>query len=58
LEFIKAMIRFEIDRALYGVSEARRHLIEVDPQSRVALTMFGEAQKLSDLARASSKAAH
>jgi carboxyl-terminal processing protease len=58
LDFIKAMIRFEIDRALYGVSEARRHLIEVDPQSRVALTMFGEAQKLSDLARASSKAAH
>jgi len=57
-EFIKAMIRFEIDRALFGVAEARRHLIEVDPQARVALTMFGEAQKLSDLSRASSKAAH
>ena len=57
-DFIKAMIRFEIDRALYGVSEARRHLIEVDPQARVALTMFGEAQKLSELSRASSKAAH
>ena len=58
LEFIKAMIRFEIDRALFGVAEARRHLIEVDPQARVALTMFGEAQKLADLSRASSKAAH
>jgi carboxyl-terminal processing protease len=57
-DFIKAMIRFEIDRALFGVAEARRHLIEVDPQARVALTMFGEAQKLSDLSRASSKAAH
>ena len=57
-EFIKAMIRFEIDRALFGVAEARRHLIEVDPQARVALTMFGEAQKLADQARASSKAAH
>jgi hypothetical protein len=58
VEFIKAMIRFEIDRALFGVAEARRHLIEVDPQARVALMMFGEAQKLSDLSRASSKAAH
>jgi carboxyl-terminal processing protease len=56
-DFIKAMIRFEIDRALYGVADARRHLIEVDPQARVALTMFGEAQKLSDLSRASSRAA-
>jgi hypothetical protein len=52
------MIRFEIDRALFGVAEARRHLIEVDPQARVALTMFGEAQRLSDLSRAPSKAAH
>jgi len=57
-EFIRAMMRFEIDRALFGTSEARRHLIEVDPQARVALTMFGEAQKLSDLARTPSKAAH
>src|SRR5215471_2381624 len=58
LDFIKAMIRYEIDRALFGVAEARRHLIEVDPQARVALTTFGEAQKLSDLARTPSKAAH
>ena len=57
LEFIKAMIRFEIDRALYGVADARRHLIEVDPQARVALTMFGEAQKLSELSRGAPKAA-
>jgi carboxyl-terminal processing protease len=58
LDFIKAMIRFEIDRALFGVAEARRHLVEVDPQARVALTMFGEAQRLSDLSRAPAKAAH
>jgi carboxyl-terminal processing protease len=57
-EFIKAMMRFEIDRALFGVADARRHLIEVDPQARVAITMFGEAQKLSDLSRTPSKAAH
>ena len=27
LEFIKAMIRFEIDNALFGIADARRHLI-------------------------------
>ena len=50
-DFIKAMMRFEIDRALFGVAEARRHLVEVDPQARVALTMFGEAQKLTELSK-------
>src|SRR5215472_9027191 len=49
LDFIKAMIRYEIDRALFGVGEARRHLVEVDPQARVALTTFAEATRLSDL---------
>ena len=48
-EFIKAMIRFEIDEAVFGIADARRHLIEVDPQAQVALTMFGEAQKLTEL---------
>ena len=58
LDFIKAMMRYEIDRALFGVGEARRHLIEVDPQARVALTTFSEAARLSDLSRVASKAAH
>jgi len=58
LDFIKAMIRYEIDRALFGVGEARRHLIEADPQARIALTMFGEAQRLSELSKAPAKAAH
>jgi len=57
-DFIRAMIRYEIDRALFGVSEARRHLIDVDPQARVALTTFGEAQRLSGLSKVASKAAH
>src|SRR5215813_11220150 len=56
-ELLKAD-RVKIDRALFGVADARRHLVEVDPQARVALTMFGEAQKLSDPARTPSKAAH
>jgi carboxyl-terminal processing protease len=57
-DFIRAMIRFEIDRALFGVGEARRHLIEVDPQAKVALTTFGEAVRLSELAKSPAKAAH
>jgi hypothetical protein len=56
-EFIKAMIRLEIDTPLFGVAEARRHLIAVDPQAQAALGMFGEAQKLTDLARAAAKKA-
>jgi carboxyl-terminal processing protease len=54
LEFIKAMIRFRIDEAVFGMADARRHLIGVDPQAQVALTMFGEAQKLLDLRRGAS----
>jgi carboxyl-terminal processing protease len=50
-EFIKAMIRFEIDNAVFGIAEARRHLIGVDPQAQAALAMFGEAQKLVELSR-------
>jgi carboxyl-terminal processing protease len=53
--FIRAMIRFEIDKALFGIADARRHLIGVDPQAQVALTEFGEAQKLTELSRASTK---
>ncbi len=57
-DYVKAMIRYEIDRALFGVGVAKQHLIEVDPQAKVALSMFGEAQKLSQLSKTSSKAAH
>ena len=54
LEFIKAMIRFEIDNALFGVADAWRHLIMVDPQAQMALSQFGEAQKLLELNKAGS----
>ena len=57
LEFIKAMIRFDIDLALFGVSTARRHLIEADPQARLALQLFGEAEHLTELARSRGKQA-
>lgn len=51
LEYIKAMIRFEIDNAVFGIADARRHLISVDPQAQAALQMFGEAQKLTELSK-------
>ena len=59
VEFIKAMVRFEIDNAVFGIADARRHLISVDPQAQAALTMFGEAQKLTELSKAAkTKANH
>jgi carboxyl-terminal processing protease len=54
LPFIKAMIRFRIDEVLFGVSTARRHLLEVDPQAQLALTKFGEAEKLVALGKAAA----
>jgi carboxyl-terminal processing protease len=51
IDFIKAMLRFEIDNAVFGIADARRHLISVDPQAQAALAMFGEAQKLVELSR-------
>jgi carboxyl-terminal processing protease len=51
LGFIKAMIRYRIDEAVFGVSEARRHIVSVDPQAQLALTTFGEAEKLGGLTR-------
>jgi len=59
VDFIKAMIRFRIDEAVFGIAEARRHLLAVDPQAQVALTMFGEAQKLTELSKGTkTKADH
>jgi carboxyl-terminal processing protease len=49
LDFIRAMIRFRIDEAVFGIAEARRHLVMVDPQAQLAMQMFGEAQKLLEL---------
>jgi carboxyl-terminal processing protease len=56
IEFIHAIIRFRIDEVVFGIAEARRHLIAVDPQAQAALKQFGEAQKLTELSRASTKA--
>jgi carboxyl-terminal processing protease len=51
LEFIKAMIHYNIAEALFGVSEAQKSLIAKDPQAQYALAQFGEAVKLTELAK-------
>jgi hypothetical protein len=50
-EFVRAMIHFEIDVALFGIAEAQKNLLAKDPQAQFALTQFGDAVKLTELAR-------
>ena len=47
-EFIRAMIHFEIDVALFSVEEARRNLFHADPQAQRGLALFGDAERLLD----------
>jgi len=57
LDFIRAMTRFRIDEVLFGIADARRHLIATDPQAQAALATFGEAQKLTELSKGARKIA-
>jgi len=49
--FVRAMIRYQIDFALFGVDEARRNLLAQDPQAQVALGLFSEAERLTQSAQ-------
>lgn len=44
--YIKAMIHYEADVDLFGVEEARRQLMKVDPQWQFARGYFDEARQL------------
>jgi carboxyl-terminal processing protease len=46
LEFIRAMIRYEVDIQLFDAATARRHLLDKDPQAQYALGLFGEAESM------------
>ena len=48
--FIRTMIHYEIDSALFSMEEARRNLIAKDPQAQFALAQFVEAEHLLELA--------
>jgi carboxyl-terminal processing protease len=49
--FIRAMMHYDIDLALFGVEEARRNLINVDPQAQAALAQFPAAIRMTEMAR-------
>jgi hypothetical protein len=51
-QFIRAMIHYDVDLALFGVEEARRNLIAKDPQAQFGLQQFPDAVKLTEMARA------
>jgi carboxyl-terminal processing protease len=46
--FIRAMVRFEIDLDLFGVERAWQNLVKLDPQLQSAVGFFPEAQTLLD----------
>jgi len=50
-EFLRAMVRYEIELDLFGVAQARRNLSQHDPQLQFALQQFPEAEKLAALSR-------
>jgi carboxyl-terminal processing protease len=56
VEFIKAMIHFEIDVALFGVAEGQKNLIAKDPQAQFALAQFADAVKLTELSKVRTNA--
>jgi carboxyl-terminal processing protease len=51
LAFIKAMIRYRITEVLFGIAEARKGLLAADPQAQLALSLFGEAEKLAGVGK-------
>lgn len=59
-EFIRAMIHYEVDMALFGLSEARRNLLASDPQAQFAMRLFPEAERLLQMrkSKASKTASH
>jgi carboxyl-terminal processing protease len=50
-EFLRAMIRYEIDLDLFGVAQARKNLATKDPQLQFALGLFTEAERLTQLTK-------
>ena len=56
-QFIRAMIRFEIDLDLFGAEAARRNLARQDPQLQHAITLFPEAEALMRLGDSAVKRA-
>ena len=56
-DFIRAMLRFEIELDLFGVGPAWQSLVKHDPQLQFAVGLFPEAQSLLDSSRQTGKRA-
>jgi carboxyl-terminal processing protease len=54
-DFIRAMMRYEIDLDLFGVAVATQHFEAKDPQLQFAMGLFPEAQTLLDLDKTAGK---
>ncbi len=50
-DFVRAMIHYDIDVALFGIEEARRNLIGKDPQAQFGLQQFNDAVRLAGMAK-------
>jgi hypothetical protein len=50
------MIRYRIEETLFGMAEAKRHLLTQDPQAQAGLAQFGEAEKLLALGKGLTRA--
>ncbi|MFN8063004.1 MAG: S41 family peptidase [Vicinamibacterales bacterium] len=46
IDFIRAMIHYQIDIAIFSIDEARRNLVARDPQTQAALGAFADAEAL------------
>lgn len=51
IPFIRAMIHYDIDLALFGVEEGRRNLIMQDPQAQFAVKQFADAARMTEQAK-------
>jgi len=50
-DFIRAMIRYNIDESVFDIATARQRLVTVDPQANFAISKFPEAEKLRELSK-------
>ena len=55
--FIKAMIHYEIDLALFGIDEARKNLISMDPQAQFGYKQIADAERMTEVAKVRTKGA-
>lgn len=51
VDFIRAMIRYNIDESVFDIATARQRLVTVDPQASFAISHFPDAEKLRELAK-------